>query len=218
MAEEEVKLFAVKGSAYSCRAQIALKLKRVEYEFIEEDLTNKSPDLLKYNPVHKKVPVLLHNGKAIAESVIILEYIDEAFRGPSILPEDPYDKAMARFWAKFVDDKLIPAGRKAFWGKGEEKEAAIEESRELFKTFENELNGKKFFGGDNIGLVDIVAIFMAFWLGVIQEATGMELVTKEKFPKLCEWIDDIVNCSTVNEFLPSRDHLLDVFRARLGKA
>ena len=66
-------------------------MKGVQFEFKEEDLQNKRPLLLQYNSIHKKVPVLLHNGMHIAESLIILEYIDETWPDNLILPRDPYD-------------------------------------------------------------------------------------------------------------------------------
>ena len=103
----EVKLIASSLSLFCTRIEWALKLKGVEYEYLEEDLRNKSPLLLSYNPVHKKVPVLVHNGKPIAESLIVLEYIEETWKGSPLLPEDPFEKAMARFWAKFADEKVL---------------------------------------------------------------------------------------------------------------
>ncbi|KAL2525323.1 Glutathione S-transferase U8 [Abeliophyllum distichum] len=145
----EVKLFGGWGSPFSRRIEVALKLKGVEYEFIEEDIyKKKSPLLLKYNPVHKKVHVLLHNGKPICESVVILEYIDETWEGPSILPKDPYERAMVRFWVKFLDEKCLPAMWQACCSIGEEQEKAKEEATEFLKILEGTLSGKKFFGGD----------------------------------------------------------------------
>jgi glutathione S-transferase len=70
-------------------------------------LVVKSPLLLQMNPVHKKIPVLIHNGKPIAESLIAVQYIDEVWNDKSsLLPSDPYQRSQARFWADFADKKV----------------------------------------------------------------------------------------------------------------
>lgn len=213
-----VKLLGVYGSPANQRVEWALKRKGVKYEFIQEDLQNKSPLLLKSNPVYKKIPVLLHNDKPIAESLVIIEYIDEAFEGPSILPKDPYDRAIARFWSKYLDDKCLPAVWKAFWSEGDGQEKDKEEAYEVLKVLDNELKDKKFFGGDDIGFVDIVANFVGFWVGILEEATGVVLVTSEKFPNFCRWRDQYLDCDKVKENMPPREMLLGYYKSRVQAA
>ncbi|XVE96963.1 hypothetical protein REPUB_Repub02eG0269500 [Reevesia pubescens] len=219
---EELKVLGVWASPFSWRVELALRLKGVQYEYIEEEdlYGKKSPLLLKYNPVHKKIPVLIHNEQPIAESLVIIEYIDETWKGNPILPEDPYDKAIARFWAKFVDDKCLPAIRKAGWNPENEyeREKAVEETCDYLKTLESALNGKRFFGGDTIGLVDIAANFIGYSLRIIQEVTGNEILSAEKFPELFKWTEEFVSCQVVKEGLPPRDKLLAFFKAHFGGA
>ncbi|KAJ4826011.1 hypothetical protein Tsubulata_023681 [Turnera subulata] len=215
----EVQVLGSWGSPYSRRVEMALKLKGVEYEFIEQDLANKSPLLLKYNPIHQKVPVLVHNGQAIAESVVILEYIDETWKGYPLLPQDPYGRARARFWAKFIDDKCYTAIWQTVWIKErKEREKAIEEASHHLKTLENELRDNKFFGGETIGLVDIVSNFFSFWPDIVQEAAGVEIVTEERFPFLCKWKIEFTSCSAIKENLPDRDKLLAYLKAQFTRS
>ena len=104
--KEDLKLLGLPLSPFVISVRMALNIKGVSYEYVDEDPSNKSELLLKSNPVHKKVPVLIHNGKPICESLVILQYVDELFAGRSILPTDPYERATARFWAAYAGDKV----------------------------------------------------------------------------------------------------------------
>ncbi|XP_037409806.1 glutathione S-transferase U17-like isoform X1 [Triticum dicoccoides] len=96
-------------SPFVIRVLIALGLKGVDHELVEEEAGNKSELLLASNPVHKKIPVLLHHGRPVSESLIIVQYVDEAWasQAPALIPSDPYARAAERFWAQYVDDKAL---------------------------------------------------------------------------------------------------------------
>ncbi|EEF41886.1 glutathione s-transferase, putative [Ricinus communis] len=209
---EEVQLIGMWASPFNCRAQLALKLKGVQYEYIEEDLSNKSPLLLKYNPVYKKIPVLVHKGKPISESLVILEYIEETWKNNPIMPQDSYSTAIARFWANFADENILQTAIKSSKAKGEEREKLWDEVCQNLKLLENELNGKQFFGGKNIGYLDIVAFSLVHWFQVANEVTQMELITEENFPGLLKWTEKMGDIDVVKETLPPRDKHLALIR------
>jgi glutathione S-transferase len=174
--EKKVKLLGFWASPYVLRVKWALAMKGVEYEYVEEDLRSKSAELLAYNPVHKKVPVLVYQGRPIAESHVILEFIDEAWnhRGDPILPRDPYQRAMARFWARFQHDKLSPPIWRWFTTEGEEQEAAYEAAVEQLLVLEKELAvaGKPFFGGEKVGFVDLSLGPLAYVIPIYEERSS----------------------------------------------
>ncbi|XP_010938160.1 glutathione transferase GST 23 isoform X1 [Elaeis guineensis] len=209
----EVKLFGMWASPAVRRVEWALKLKGIEYEYIEEDISNKSKDLVKYNPINKQVPVLLHNGKPIIESLVIIEYIDEVWKHNPILPKDPYERAMARFWATYSEDKCRGAVREVFFAEGEKRVKAIKCLEETLRALDEELKGKKFFGGENIGFSDLVLGWMAFWLGVSEEVASFEVLDPKKFPWFTSWIDNFLKVPVIKENLPPRDKTVEFFHS-----
>uniref|UniRef100_A0ACD5X9C4 Uncharacterized protein n=1 Tax=Avena sativa TaxID=4498 RepID=A0ACD5X9C4_AVESA len=157
MSEPAVKLIGCFGSPFVHRAEVARHLKGVPYELIEEDLGSKSGLLLKHNPIHQKVPVLLHDDRlAICESLVIVEYVDEAFDGLPLLPSNPIDRATARFWASFMDEETA-----------RRRQASTREIMANLTLIEGQLpEGKRFFGGDAIGYLDIALGGIAQWMEV----------------------------------------------------
>uniref|UniRef100_A0A8R7PKR7 Glutathione S-transferase n=1 Tax=Triticum urartu TaxID=4572 RepID=A0A8R7PKR7_TRIUA len=104
------------------------------------------------------VPVLLiHGGKPVRSSLNIILYVDEAFAGPSLLPAGCHARAVARYWADFIDDTLVEAMYKA---EGRNQAAAA------IEVLEGALRecSKPFFGGDNAGYVDVVLGSLLPWV------------------------------------------------------
>jgi len=222
--KEQVKLLGVTLSPFVVRVCIALALKGIDYEFIQENFMHpKSELLLKSNPVHKKVPVLIHNGKPVCESMIIVQYIEEAWENkePNLMPKDPYDRAIARFWVAFVDDKLFPSMRAAFFGQGEQLQKEVEVTVTNFLLIEEALRtndcfaGKPYFGGDEIGFIDIALGGLSAFITGVEKATDSVLIDAEKMPLLSAWLDRFCQLDVVKEAMPDPVEYISVRRAMM---
>ncbi|KAK6160056.1 hypothetical protein DH2020_003437 [Rehmannia glutinosa] len=224
MAADEVKVLGSWSSPFVLRARIALNIKCVEYEFLEETFVSKSDLLLKSNPVYKKFPVFIHGGRPICESLIIVQYVDEVWAsGPAILPSDPYDRANARFWATYIDDKWHPSVRAILMADGEEakKAAALEEANKglalLEDTFRKCSKGQKFFGGDKIGYLDIALGGFLVWVRVIQILRNVSLIDESKTPNLLKWAQHFSDDAAVKDVLPETQRLLEFAKFYVAK-
>ncbi|URD98456.1 Glutathione S-transferase [Musa troglodytarum] len=217
---EEVKLLGRRLSPFSTRVAIALNLKEVSYEFVKVEIFGqKSEILLECNPVYKKIPVLIHHGKPICESMIILQYIDDVWaRNPSILPSHPYYRAIARFWVTYIDNNLLIT----IWGMmmAASKEAAKEaagRAAEILQTLEEAFKqcsqGKDFFGGDAIGYLDIA---LGSFLGPLkagEKLSNVEIFDEKTVPLLVGWAERFSKLDAVKEVLADAEEYIEMVQS-----
>nr|ACG44169.1 glutathione S-transferase GSTU6 [Zea mays] len=196
----ELKLLGLWASPFVARAKLALQIKGLSYEYVEEDLGNKSELLLSSNPVHKTVPVLIHNGTPVCESTVIVQYIDDAFAGtgPSLLPADPYQRALARFWAAYLEDKIVTPWRRFFMVKADEEKAeAMRQTVAAMDALEGGLKEcssggggqSPFFGGDSVGYVDVLLGGMVSWVKASEPLSGAKIIDAARTPLLAAWME-----------------------------
>jgi len=94
-----MKLFGYWRSSATYRVRIALALKELDYDYEPVNLLKgeqKSPDYLAKNPTGLVPTLVTNNGDIIAQSLAIMEYLEDAFPAPSILPGDLAGRAHAR--------------------------------------------------------------------------------------------------------------------------
>lgn len=102
------------GSPFAWRVWLALEHKGVPYEArrvrFDKDGT-KGPAFLAVNP-RGRVPAIEHDGMALRESAVILEYLEDRFPTPPLLPGDARGRARVRLLAREADEYLYPALRR----------------------------------------------------------------------------------------------------------
>jgi len=128
------------------------------------------------------------------------------------MPAEPY----VRFWADFVATKCLKPLWLSMWADdGEARARFAAETKASLAVLDAELqgHGKRFFGGDDLGFVDLAACTLAHWLGALEEVAGVRLVAEGEYPALRRWAEQYTSHEVVRRSLPDRDQLVAFFAA-----
>ena len=146
-------LFSAQDCAQCHRTRIVLAEKDITVDIIDIDLDNKPEDLLDLNP-YNTVPTLVDRDLVLYEPRIIMEYLDERFPHPPLMPVDPVSRARSRLalyrvendWYRLLDD--LQHG-------GEKKQAKARKMiKEMLTASAEVFAAKTFFLSDDLSLVD----------------------------------------------------------------
>nr|CAD1835351.1 unnamed protein product [Ananas comosus var. bracteatus] len=185
----ETKLLGSPLSPFAHRVEIALKLKGVVYESREEVREKKSELLLNSNPVYKMIPVLIHKGRPICESMMIIPTALRIVIG--LLPGNKEDAI-------------------------QEMKTTLQQ---LESAFTKCSKGKAFFGGDTIGYLDIaLGCFLSWFKAVEMMNTGVNILDVVKTPLLAEWVNRFCSDDAVKEVMPEPDVLVEHVKKNVVQA
>ncbi|MCY3829784.1 MAG: glutathione S-transferase family protein [Rhodospirillaceae bacterium] len=156
MKKPKLYMFSISPSCQRVFATLANK--GIEYDSVEIDISERArPEGFEKISPFGKVPLLEHNGRAILESANIIQYIDEVWPDPPMMPSDPMARAYARQWIQFADRELFDRDAQ-FVHVEPDRKRKLEICSNLFdslKFLDRELDGKKaLFLGDDLSLVD----------------------------------------------------------------
>lgn len=148
---------------YSHRVRIVLAEKGVSVDVVNVTSANKPEDLADLNP-YNSLPTLVDRELALYESKVMMEYLDERFPHPPLLPVYPVARAQNRLLAYRIERDWCPHVDLLLSGKG--KEAAVLKSRKELRdsliTIAPIFSEKPFFMSDEFSLVDCIAAPI-FW-------------------------------------------------------
>ncbi|MED5443308.1 MAG: glutathione S-transferase N-terminal domain-containing protein [Pseudomonadales bacterium] len=140
---------------YSHRVRMVLAEKGVTVDTIEVDGNNKPEELLELNP-YGAVPTLLDRDLVLYESMVIMEYLDERFPHPPLLPVYPVARALSRLWMHRIQRDWCAHLDLLMVGKGRETALtkARKSLRESLMAVSPIFAEKPFFMSDEFTLAD----------------------------------------------------------------
>jgi len=108
-----MKLYQFFASPFPTRVRLMLYAKGIPFEIVEPpgfgNSTLPKGDYLKINPLGRVPTLVLDDGRALPESEVICEYLEEVFPSPPLLPADPWQRAQVRLVTRISDIYLVMA-------------------------------------------------------------------------------------------------------------
>ena len=178
-------LFSDPENHYSHRVRMVLREKGVTVEIIDVDPSNKPEDLLEVNP-YGTLPTLLDRDLVLYQSTVIMEYLDERFPHPPLLPVYPVARAQCRLlmhrievdWSEKVDLLVLGKGREVAL------EKARKELRESLVAIAPVFADRPFFMSEEFTLVDCFVAPILWRLSVLDlNLTNRQIKPIERYMK-----------------------------------
>jgi glutathione S-transferase len=118
--------------------------------------------------------------------------------------------------------QFFPSWRALFKSTTDEQRAAAFEDvvpvvQPLERAFGECSKGKAFFGGEAVGLVDVMLGSHLVWIKVVDEVVGKRLLDEARFPGLAAWAERFLTVDAVKEVMPDRGKVMEQYKGFLAK-
>ncbi|MEC9483542.1 MAG: stringent starvation protein SspA [Halomonas sp.] len=161
---------------YSHRVRIVLAEKGVAVDIVDVDEGSRPAELADLNP-YNSVPTLLDRDLVLYESKVMMEYLDERFPHPPLLPVYPVARAQSRLWMHRIEREWAPLVEEIMAG-GKNVDKARKELRESLVGISPIFEDMAFFMSEEFSLVDCCIAPILWRLPVL----GIELPERQVKP------------------------------------
>ena len=172
---------------YSHRVRIVLAEKGVSAEIVNADPANIPTDVSEANP-YNSLPTLLDRGLGLFDTLVMMEYLDERFPHPPLLPVYPVARAESRQFIRRIERDWCPLVNTILTSKNKDAiTAAQEQLRDSFVTVAPIFAEKPFFMSDEFTLVDCCLSPILWRL----KSFGIEIPRTRQTMPLFEYMDRV---------------------------